>query len=303
MELKMQALTPFGAELTGVNPAELRDDDRAKLRALLHEHRLLVFRGRELSVDDQISLLRSFGTPLDEKGKGSLSYNVTNTVSDVDFPVLGNTVEQSARGIQYPFHADYEWTRYPHPCISLYAVQCDGDSSPTLFADLVGGLRRLSEQQRQTIEGLSAVHVYDFTPEYNDDRRIRLADVEGDAPLSMYPRTTWPMVVDHPVTGEPMLFVSELMASHVEGMDDAESEGLLQDLFKTLYADDNVYEHHWSTGDLVVWDNLACQHARRDTPATSRRTLRRVAIGSRPTMAEVVGSATGDRAEVLRGSP
>lgn len=299
MDLSVKPLSPFGAEVRGIDPGTFGPDDRARLRTLLAEHRLLVFRGRELTVDEQIDVLRSFGTPLDEKGKGSLSYNVTNTVTDVDFPVLGNTVEQSARGVHYPFHADYEWTRYPHPCISLYAVQCDGESSPTLFADLVGGLRRLSEERRAEIAGLAAVHVYDFTPEYDDDRRIRLADVDGDTPLSLYPRTTWPMVLNHPVTGDPMLFVSELMASHVEGMDDAASEALLQDLFKTLYADDNVYEHRWATGDLIVWDNLACQHARRDTPATSRRTLRRVAIGSRATMAEVVQSATGSRAETL----
>lgn len=302
MDLSARQLGPFGAEVTGVDPAALGGGDRAALRDLLGEHRLLVLRGRELSVDEQIDILRSFGTPLDEKARGALSFNVTNTVTDVDFPVLGNTVEQSARGVQYPFHADYEWTQYPHPCISLYAVQCDGESSPTLFADLIGGLRRLPEERRAELAGLSAVHVYDFTPEYDDDRRIRLADVEGDAPLSLYPRTTWPVVLDHPVTGDAMLFVSELMTSHIEGMDDAASEALLQDLFKTLYADDNVYEHHWSTGDLIVWDNLACQHARRDTPATSRRTLRRVAIGARPTMAEVVQSATGGRAATLHGA-
>jgi alpha-ketoglutarate-dependent taurine dioxygenase len=38
---------------------------------------------------------------------------------------------------------------------------------------------------------------------------------------------------------------------------------LLEALFEHLYApEDKVLAHHWRTGDLVLWDNLALQHAR-----------------------------------------
>ena len=52
------------------------------------------------------------------------------------------------------------------------------------------------------------------------------------------------------------------------------SEGLFQEtfnetrhrgrLFDVLYAPENTYEHFWSNGDLVVWDNRALQHCRSD---------------------------------------
>jgi taurine dioxygenase len=44
-----------------------------------------------------------------------------------------------------------------------------------------------------------------------------------------------------------------------------------------LYAEDEIYEHVWRTGDIVIWDNRAIQHARKPLAAAAR-TLQRVTI-------------------------
>jgi len=42
---------------------------------------------------------------------------------------------------------------------------------------------------------------------------------------------------------------------------------------------ENEYEHEWALDDLVVWDNLSLQHARRACPSSQgNRTFRRVAV-------------------------
>jgi len=48
------------------------------------------------------------------------------------------------------------------------------------------------------------------------------------------------------------------------------------------YLDDPAvrYEHRWQVGDLIVWDNLALQHGRRDFANGERRSLRRFQIGA-----------------------
>ena len=52
---------------------------------------------------------------------------------------------------------------------------------------------------------------------------------------------------------------------------------LPDDLFDVLYAADNTFEHDWRTGDLVVWDNLATQHARESVIRQGpERSLRKV---------------------------
>ena len=64
-----------------------------------------------------------------------------------------------------------------------------------------------------------------------------------------------------------------------------ESDRLLAEVHKALYPAEGIYEHKWRTGDFVVWDNRAAQHARgyvpdsRGDPTAPKRSLRRVAVG------------------------
>jgi alpha-ketoglutarate-dependent taurine dioxygenase len=61
---------------------------------------------------------------------------------------------------------------------------------------------------------------------------------------------------------------------------DEESYALLDKLYtQHLYTKENLYEHHWQLGDLVIWDNLTLQHSRREAPLSKgERTMRRVTI-------------------------
>jgi taurine dioxygenase len=61
-------------------------------------------------------------------------------------------------------------------------------------------------------------------------------------------------------------------------MDDAESRTVLDGLCDIVEAPDNIYEHRWRPGDLLVWDNLSSLHARNDWPAGENRTLRRCTV-------------------------
>jgi len=44
----------------------------------------------------------------------------------------------------------------------------------------------------------------------------------------------------------------------------------------------NVYEHQWAVGDLVIWDNWASIHARKDFPRDQQRLMRRLVIMGQP---------------------
>jgi taurine dioxygenase len=80
----------------------------------------------------------------------------------------------------------------------------------------------------------------------------------------------------------PILCVSQMMTTHIEGLTPEESEQQLDELFDVLYSPENIIEHDWHAGDLVVWDNLATQHARgKVTEQGPERSLRKV-IAPRP---------------------
>jgi taurine dioxygenase len=96
-----------------------------------------------------------------------------------------------------------------------------------------------------------------------------------------WPRVVHPVVVPHPITGERGLYVNEMQVAEILGLDDETSDRLLDRLLSVLYDDVNIYEHEWRNGDLVVWDNLSVQHARRAVAEVAPRTLRRVVFGEK----------------------
>ena len=96
-----------------------------------------------------------------------------------------------------------------------------------------------------------------------------------------FPQQTRPAILPHPETGEPVLYVSQMQTARIGGLPQEEGERLLNELFSTLYAPENVYEHRWHNGDLVIWDNIALQHSRPDLTAHTPRRLRRIAIAAK----------------------
>ena len=79
----------------------------------------------------------------------------------------------------------------------------------------------------------------------------------------------------NPDTARRALYVSRLMSARIEGMDETESRDVLATLCDLIEAPENIYEHTWRPGDIIVWDTLSTLHARNDRPAEERRTLRR----------------------------
>ena len=104
-------------------------------------------------------------------------------------------------------------------------------------------------------------------------------------------RAHHPVVLTHPVTGDEVLYVNEMQTERINELEPEESDELIATLFAHLYSGEFTYEHRWRMGDLIVWDNVAVQHARRE-PSEGPRTLQRV------TLAEIDPLAAWKRASI-----
>jgi len=109
--------------------------------------------------------------------------------------------------------------------------------------------------------------------EYSVGRRLNL-----DVDLAKILHFRQPIVVTNPGSGRKAVYVSRQNTMWIEGMDCAESDALLERLFDIAEDPANTYEHVWRLGDLMMWDNLACLHARTDWPEGQMRTLRRCTV-------------------------
>ncbi len=92
------------------------------------------------------------------------------------------------------------------------------------------------------------------------------------------PSFAHPVVRTHPATGRKALYVNRLMTHSIVGLPAEESDRLLVLLFDHQEQPRFAYEHVWTPGDLILWDNRCTLHARSDFDATERRLLRRVAV-------------------------
>ncbi len=109
----------IGAEVSGVNlSAPLDESLRQALRQSLDKHLFLLFRNQEIGVGDQMRLVQSFMPLYDELEDGSYYYYFDDAAMKDD-RVMSSTRTGKT------LHADFMWTPFPLPLISLYAVDCN----------------------------------------------------------------------------------------------------------------------------------------------------------------------------------
>jgi taurine dioxygenase len=272
--LDITPLSPgFGAEVRGIDPMTLRDESTGRtLRTLFDEHGVVVFRDLELD--------RPMQTYLTELVRGEDDLSDVKIAEDAQKQssfYISNKIEDSAAPFgRLMWHSDGMWSDYPFEVISLYGEEVDPPVPPTRFASTTHAWDTLPADLRAQVENASAVQVpgpESFTHRRGDDEEGDLVQPIRDKAYSV----TKPIGHRHPRTGRTMLFVSQQMTSHVVGLTREESEELLSALFEHMYTPQNTLEHEWHQGDLVLWDNLACQHARPDVDVDgSVRTLRKV---------------------------
>ena len=265
----------FGAEVRGLDPTAKLDAEGVRdLRALFDEHAILVFRDLELDRPYQQYLAELvYGTDPAELDDEHLAKNAEQQGTFY----ISNKIEGAAApyGVLL-YHADSMWSDYPFHVISLWGEDVEPPVPPTYFASTIHATRTLPADLRARLEGLEAVHV----PGPESFKHRKLDDTGGTLVMPRRDKeysVVRPVLSRHPRTGAEFVYASQQMTSHFVGMEPEASEALLQELFAHLYAPENTLQHEWRQHDLVMWDNLASQHARPEVERqASVRTLRKV---------------------------
>lgn len=246
----IRPLSPFGVE---ADPS-LIEAAPEELRRQFDEQGLVLIRGLDLSMDEQKALCRLFGPVLD---------------TPLENFIVSNVREDGYLGVQeLLFHHDLTYLPAPYAGGSLHAIEVGEGATSTRFASGTRAWTWLPPHLRERVAPLNALHVKLRV----FDRPNTLADLQPGDVAAIHA-----VVGKHARTGAPYLMVSEQLTACIAGLSDKDSAELLQELCAHIYAPDNVYEHNWRKGDIVIWDNLAVQHARGPI-SSAPRTLQRVSI-------------------------
>ncbi len=277
MGIEIKSLSnALGAEAVGLDLTQDIDDATFHtLRQSWLDNLVLVIRGQKISTDDQLRFARRFGELEEVKSKK----DDVNQKQHVLY--VSNRIVEGSKGAlpegEMHFHSDQCYYEKPVQLTMLNALELPRRGGETLFVNLYQAWEGLSEDLKARIRHRLIYNQYD----YDVDPTRRNAILNENAPHFVHP-----MVVRHPETGKLTLFVNRLMTHHIVGLDTDQSDRLLSALFDHIEQQAFLYEHKWQPYDLLLWDNRAVLHARRDFDPSEARILRRVAVkGSRPVAA------------------
>jgi taurine dioxygenase len=287
-ELTATPLSPaLGAEITGIDlREELSGQTVAQIQELWRRYIVLVFRDQDLSTEDQRRFASNFGT-LRERRRGGTKFAKSkyglyegdpeirddpNLMLVSNIIVDGKPIGAIAEGDMW-FHIDSGYAERPYKYTFLHAIKLPSEGGNTLFANMYKAYETLPQDLKDKLKGRKALHIHEY-------KRTEKVDLTAD--FSNSPHAYHPVFTTHPETGRTSLFVDRLMTARLEGFPPEESAALLGQLFDHAERPENVYEHVWRYGDVVMWDNRCVTHGRTHFPEDQERILRRCTIEGEP---------------------
>ena len=256
----------LGAVVRGVDLRRPLDDvTLAELLALLDEHLVLVLPGQDIDDEQQLAFALRFGGPyVHPLGRGSdAPPRCEHIIDDVDHPPY-----------QDEWHTDVSWDERPPTYGTLRAVDLPSRGGDTIWSNMYAAHERLSTVMQQMIEPLTAVHTMGAGRAF-----VAKAGAELVARVrEQFPGTEHPVVAVHPATGRRYLNVNAGFTESIVGLHPDESDALLG-LLTAQAAQPNIqFRHHWSPGDVVIWDERCTQHFAVADYMPERREMGRVAV-------------------------
>ena len=243
----------LGAEVLGVNLADLDDPGFEEIRGALLEHLVLFFPDQHLSPDEHRAFAIRFGEP-----------EIHPFIPKLDDEHQEIVVLDSGRGAKADvWHTDVTFSETPPMCSVLKMVSTPPFGGDTMWTNQYLAFEALSAPLRDLVEGLTAVHTgWTF----------------GHPELAM----EHPAARIHPETGRPSLFVNRQFTSHFPQLRRSESDALLEYLYAFSEQPQFTVRYRWTEGAIGIWDNRCTQH-HAVNDYDERRVIHRVTIlGDRP---------------------
>lgn len=241
-------LTPkIGTEVKA-DLATLLDGSIAKdLRAILEQRGVLLFRGIDMTDEQQLEFAKTLGKPRNEHGT-----DITKVSSDkTKSPIFAEYTEGT-----YFFHFDDTYMEYPALASVLRARAVAPSGGQTQFANTYAIYDDLLEEEQRYLDGLQAVHSQETIQRkaFPDPTEWQLS-LWGEQAI---PATTHPLVWHHR-TGRKSLLLGETIRA-IPGLSPSESDALIRRLLSLAERREYIYSHDWQVGDILIWDNTGTMH-------------------------------------------
>ncbi len=278
-------ITPSGAALAadvaGIDLAQPLDAATfATIERAWADHLVLRFRGQTLDDDRLMAFSARFG----KLDRAPLQAAKTMEARPNEWVTIISNVKVDGKAIgglgnyESLWHTDMSYNDEPPIASLLYAHEVPTSGGDTGFANMYRAYETLPAALKERVQGLTCKH----DASRNSVGELRRGFTETSDPRDT-PGAVHPLARTHPVTKRKALFLGRRRGAYVTGLEVADSEALLDQLWAHATQPDNCWTQQWQVGDLIIWDNRCAMHRRDAFDDSARRVMHRTQIcGDRP---------------------
>ncbi|MCJ1275848.1 hypothetical protein MMC21_003652 [Puttea exsequens] len=284
----------IGTEIVGLQLKDLTDKQKDELGLLIAERSVVFFRDQDITPQQQRSLGEWYGEV--EVHPQAPQVPGVSGVS-VIWPALQAT--ETKANFRRPGGASRWHTDLVHEKQPAGVTHLHNDTVPTIGGDTIwasgySAYEKLSPDFRKIIDGKKAVY------------RSAHPYVDRDIPTAglKYIERVHPLVRVHPATGWKALWVNRAMTERIVGLDQAESDLILNYLYDVFEKNIDIQvRFRWTPRTSALWDNrITIHNASWDYEGTQPRHGTRVTAlaevpyfkDDAPTRRQALGLATDD---------
>ena len=267
----------FAADVTGLDASRVDDASFDALHAAWLRYPILRLRGQRLDDPRLQAFSKRFG-PLEYAPMGRISNAERDRLPNPFVTTISNIVENGRPigglgNAEAAWHTDMSYIDDPPTASILYAVETPEEGGDTHFCNMIAALAALPPALLERVRSARLKH----DAAHDSVGRLRRGHRHAASPLEA-PGAVHPMVRPHPENGTEALFLGRRQDAHVEGLQLAESEAFLDEVWRHVALPDAIWTQQWQVGDLLIWDNRSVMHRRAAFDPNARRLMRRTQV-------------------------
>ena len=250
----------LGVEIIGLNlKINIDKNIIGQVSDLLSQFSVVVIRDQNITNDQHIHFSEYFGdlevTKAGTNGSGSKLIILRNF--DEDGNIVPATDRQRLNNLaNQEWHSDSSFKKIPSKLSILSAKMIPAKGGNTEFLSMRSAYSALPKKLKSNIEDKVCWHDYSYGRSKIDPNLVTADEKKALPPVKQK------LVLNNKKYGKSLYIGAH--CSKIDGMNDSESQNLLDEIYQYIDNESHVYSHIWKPYDLIMWDNRAVLH--RATP-------------------------------------
>ena len=249
----------IGCSIRGIDVNMATIAEMTQIKDLLYKNRLIVLKDQTVSEQQYCDFATRFGSPVPY-----LQENYRHP----DFPLIfvSSNVKSDGKQIGVPrtggyWHSDTSFEKEPKVITMLMPkVLPANHPRSTRFIDMAAVYAALPQATKDKLAGAEFLHSGRYRYKIRPDNIGYDIFEILEAIDAFAPPVRHPAVIDHPYTGEKVLYANRGFTIGIADRSLDESASLLREIFSLAESDRFVREVRWSMGDIIIWDNRFLSH-------------------------------------------